>query len=67
MFVEMLKGITIEEAKQIKDREIAEALELPPIKIHCSVLAEDSIKRAIQDWEEKKAGRNSTWLEKMTK
>jgi nitrogen fixation NifU-like protein len=67
MFVEMLKGITIEEAKQIKDREIADALELPPIKIHCSVLAEDSIKRAIQDWEEKKAGRNSTWLEKMTK
>lgn len=67
MFVEMLKGKTIEEAKEIKDREIAEALELPPIKIHCSVLAEDSIKRAIQDWEEKKAGRNETWLEKMTK
>jgi len=67
MFVEMLIGKTIEEAKQIKDREIAEALELPAIKIHCSVLAEDSIKRAIQDWEEKKAGRNETWLQKMTK
>ena len=67
MFVEMLKGRTIEEAKEIKDKEIAEALELPPIKIHCSVLAEDSIKRAVQDWEEKRAGRNSTWLEKMTK
>jgi nitrogen fixation protein NifU and related proteins len=67
MFVEMLIGKTIEEAKEIKDREIAEALELPAIKIHCSVLAEDSIKRAIQDWEEKKAGRNETWLEKMTK
>ena len=53
MFVEMLKGRTIEEAKEIKDKEIAEALELPPIKIHCSVLAEDSIKRAVQDWEEK--------------
>lgn len=53
MFVDMLKGITIEEAKEIKDKDIAEALELPPIKIHCSVLAEDSIKRAIQDWEEK--------------
>ena len=66
MFVEMLIGKTIEEAKNIKDKEIAEALELPPIKIHCSVLAEDSIKRAIQDWEEKKAGRNETWLEKMT-
>ena len=67
MFVEMLKGKTIEEAKLIKDKEIAEALESPPIKIHCSVLAEDSIKRAIQDWEEKKAGRNESWLEKMTK
>lgn len=54
MFVEMLKGKTIEEAKLVKDRDIAEALELPPIKLHCSVLAEDSIKRAIQDWEEKK-------------
>ena len=53
MFVEMLKGLTIEEAKEIKDKDIAEALELPPIKLHCSVLAEDSIKRAIQDWEEK--------------
>ena len=53
MFVEMLKGLTIEEAKKIKDKDIAEALELPPIKLHCSVLAEDSIKRAIQDWEEK--------------
>ena len=65
MFVEMLTGLTIEEAKQIKDKDIATALELPPIKIHCSVLAEDSIKKAIEDWEEKKAGRNSTWMEKM--
>jgi len=67
MFVEMLIGKTIQEAKNIKDKEIADALELPPIKIHFSVLAEDSIKRAIQDWEEKKAGRNESWLEKMTK
>jgi len=67
MFVEMLIGLTVEEAKNIKDKQIAEALELPPIKIHCSVLAEDSIKRAIQDWEEKKAGRNESWIEKMTK
>ena len=52
-FVEMLKGRTIEEAKLIKDKDIAKALELPPIKLHCSVLAEDSIKRAIQDWESK--------------
>ena len=53
MFVEMLKGITIEEAKLIKDRDIAKALDLPPIKLHCSVLAEDSIKKAIEDWENK--------------
>jgi len=53
MFVEMLKGRTIEEAKLIKDKDIAEALNLPPIKLHCSVLAEGSIKRAIEDWEEK--------------
>tara|TARA_Y100000004_G_scaffold191115_1_gene249342 strand:+ start:269 stop:730 length:462 start_codon:yes stop_codon:yes gene_type:complete len=67
MFVDLLLGKTIEEAKQIKDKEIADALELPPIKIHCSVLAEGSIRRAIQDWEEKKAGRNETWLESVSK
>ena len=53
--IEMLKGKTLEEAKSIKDREIAEVLELPPIKIHCSVLAEDSIKKAIADYESKNA------------
>ena len=53
LFVDMLTGKTIEEAKLIKDKDIAEALELPPIKLHCSVLAEDSIKKAIEDWEEK--------------
>jgi nitrogen fixation NifU-like protein len=67
MFVEMLVGKTIEEAKLIKDSEIAEALDLPSIKIHCSVLAEDSIKKAIEDWEEKKAGRNESWIERHTK
>ena len=54
MFVEMLKGRTIEEAKQVKDKDIAEALKLPPIKLHCSVLAEDSIRKAIEDWESKR-------------
>tara|TARA_R100000995_G_C3462830_1_gene114051 strand:+ start:345 stop:758 length:414 start_codon:yes stop_codon:yes gene_type:complete len=53
MFVEMLKGKTIEEAKLIKDKDIADALELPPIKLHCSVLAEESITKAIEDWESK--------------
>lgn len=55
MFVEMLKGITIDEARLIKDKDIAEALELPAIKLHCSVLAEESIKMAIEVWGEKKA------------
>jgi len=59
----MLKGKTIEEAKLIKDKDIAEALELPPIKLHCSVLAEDSIRHAIEDWEKKTAHRkhNQKW------
>ena len=57
LFVDMLKGKTIQEAKQIKDKDIAEALELPPIKLHCSVLAEESIAKAIEDWETKIAHR----------
>ena len=57
MFVEMLKGLTMTEAMDIKDKDIAEALELPPIKLHCSVLAEDSIKKALEHWEEKTAHR----------
>tara|TARA_R100001443_G_C3359834_1_gene178846 strand:+ start:1965 stop:2447 length:483 start_codon:yes stop_codon:yes gene_type:complete len=51
MFVEMLKGKTIDEAKAIKDKDIADALQLPPIKLHCSVLAEEAIQKAIQNWE----------------
>ena len=61
MFVEMLKGKTIEEAKLIKDKEIADALELPPIKLHCSVLAEEGIKKAIEHWEEKVAHRRHNY------
>ena len=57
-FVEMLKGKSLEEAKLIKDKEIAELLELPPIKLHCSVLAEETIKHAIEDCEKKTAHRN---------
>tara|TARA_R100000700_G_C3165883_1_gene141019 strand:+ start:997 stop:1419 length:423 start_codon:yes stop_codon:yes gene_type:complete len=53
MFVEMLKGKTVDEAKQIKDKDIAKALDLPAIKLHCSVLAEESIAKAIEDWENK--------------
>tara|TARA_B100000212_G_scaffold342351_1_gene329013 strand:+ start:2466 stop:2885 length:420 start_codon:yes stop_codon:yes gene_type:complete len=57
MFVEMLKGKTIEQAKEIKDKDIASALQLPPIKLHCSVLAEEGIRKAIEDWETKTAHR----------
>ena len=57
MFVEMLMGKTIEEASKIKDKEIAAALDLPPIKYHCSVLAEACIKDAIKNWDEKTAHR----------
>ena len=53
MFVDMLKGKTVAEAKAIKDKDIATALELPSIKLHCSVLAEESIKKAIENWEAK--------------
>ena len=62
MFVEMLKGKTVEEAKQIKDKDIAKALDLPPIKLHCSVLAEESIAKAIEDWETKTAYRKHNQL-----
>ena len=57
LFVDMLKGLTVEEAKNIKDKDIAEVLELPAIKIHCSVLAEEAIHKCIQDWADKQAHR----------
>lgn len=50
---EWLKGKTIEEAGAIDNMDIVEELELPPVKIHCSVLAEDAIKSAIKDYKEK--------------
>ena len=62
LFVDMLKGKTIQEAKQIKDKDIADVLELPPIKLHCSVLAEESIAKAIEDWENKLARRHHNQL-----
>ena len=54
LFVDMLKGRTIDEARLIKDKDIAEVLDLPPIKLHCSVLAEEAITEAIKDWDTKK-------------
>jgi len=53
LVTEMLKGKTIDEASDIKNSAIAEELALPPVKIHCSVLAEDAIKSAIIDYKEK--------------
>ncbi|KXK32638.1 MAG: Fe-S cluster assembly scaffold IscU [Candidatus Omnitrophica bacterium] len=50
---EMLKGMTVDEALKIKNMQIVEELSLPPIKIHCSVLAEDAIKSAIADYKKK--------------
>ncbi len=55
LLTEWLKGKTLEEAKQIKNVEIAKELELPPVKIHCSVLAEDSVKAAVEDYERKQS------------
>ena len=52
---EWMKGKTIDEAEQIKNTEIAEELALPPVKIHCSVLAEDAIKAAVRDYKEKQS------------
>ncbi len=54
LLTEWVKGKTLEEAQQIKNQEIADELELPPVKVHCSVLAEDAIKAAIQDYEKKR-------------
>ncbi|MDH5190417.1 MAG: Fe-S cluster assembly scaffold IscU [Gammaproteobacteria bacterium] len=54
LLTEWVKGKTLEEAGQIKNTEIAEELALPPVKIHCSVLAEDAIKAAIEDYQGKK-------------
>ncbi len=54
LLTEWVKGKTLEEAQQIKNSEIAEELALPPVKVHCSVLAEDAIKAAIKDFADKK-------------
>jgi FeS cluster assembly scaffold IscU len=51
---EWMKGKTLEEAELIKNTQLAEELALPPVKIHCSVLAEDAIKAAVRDYREKK-------------
>ena len=54
-----MKGKTLDQAREIKNSEIAEELALPPVKIHCSVLAEDAIKAAITDYQHKQAGKTA--------
>jgi nitrogen fixation NifU-like protein len=52
---EMIKGMTLDQAAEIKNTQIVQELNLPPVKIHCSVLAEDAIKAAIDDYKKKHA------------
>lgn len=56
LITEWVKGKSIDEAMTIKNTQIAEELALPPVKIHCSVLAEDAIKAAVTDYKERKGG-----------
>ena len=53
LVTEWVKGKTLDQAMQLKNSQIAEELALPPVKIHCSILAEDAIKAAIRDYQEK--------------
>ena len=62
LLTEWVKGRDLNSAQNIKNVEIAEELALPPVKIHCSVLAEDAIKSAIQDYKEKNDTANDTVL-----
>ena len=56
LVTEWVKGKTLEEAMSIKNTQIAEELALPPVKIHCSILADDAIKAAVQDYKAKAGG-----------
>lgn len=56
LLTEWVKGKNLDEAEQIRNTQIAEELALPPVKIHCSVLAEDAIKAAVRDLREKRGG-----------
>jgi nitrogen fixation NifU-like protein len=57
LVTEWVKGMSIDQAGELKNTRIAEELNLPPVKIHCSVLAEDAIKAAIADYRKKRAAR----------
>ncbi len=57
---EWIKGMTIDQAMSVKNTQIVEELSLPPVKIHCSVLAEDAIKGAIADYRKKQSGKTES-------
>ena len=57
LVTEWVKGMSLDEAQDLKNTKIAEELALPPVKIHCSVLAEDAIKAAVADYKEKQASK----------
>jgi nitrogen fixation NifU-like protein len=59
LVTEWVKGMHIDDASKLKNSEIAEELALPPVKIHCSILAEDAIKAAVQDYKDKKNANNN--------
>jgi nitrogen fixation NifU-like protein len=63
---EWVKGKTVEEALSIKNTDIVRELSLPPVKIHCSVLAEDAIKAALSDWKKKQGEAESKSAEPAT-
>ncbi len=55
LVTEWVKGMTLEQASELKNTQIADQLALPPVKIHCSVLAEDAIKAAVEDYKRKQS------------
>ncbi len=59
LVTEWVKGKTLDEASEIKNTEISQELSLPPVKIHCSLLAEDAIKAAIKDYKDKQKDKNN--------
>ena len=66
LVTEWLKGKTLDQAGEIKNKAIAEELALPPVKVHCSVLAEDAIKAAIDDYQSKRTAQQNTDAEAVT-
>jgi len=63
LVTEWVRGMHVDQALEISNSQIAEELSLPPVKIHCSVLAEDAIKAAIRDWQAKQAAQRQAELQ----